>query len=234
MGRKIDPEDFIGQKFGHLTVDKYVGVINRRSRYECTCDCGRKIIVSRNDLQTGNSKTCGDCTHIEREEDYYRYYCHNGESFIFSPEDYEFISAHRWHNNSQGYAVCTMPDRKSLRLARALMGISDDEHCVDHINGNPRDNRRENLRVVTYAENNRNSSLRGHNKSGYKGVFLAKTKKKYEAAINLGNGRSEYLGRFDTKEEAAMAFDAAARERDSDCLCVNFPREGERGCREAV
>jgi hypothetical protein len=68
---------------------------------------------------------------------------------------------------------------------------------IDHINGNPSDNRIENLRECTQAENLRNVGKPKHNTSGIKGVSWSKAANKWEARCG------KYLGLYETKEEAA-------------------------------
>lgn len=80
---------------------------------------------------------------------------------------------------------------------------------LDHINGNPADNRIFNLRLATSAQNNANSSKRRRNRSGYKGVTRYHSK---WAAHIYKNGRSIYLGAFPTREEAHAAYVQKARE----------------------
>ena len=81
---------------------------------------------------------------------------------------------------------------------------------IDHVNGNPSDNRIENLREASYAENNRNRSINRKNTSGFKGVTYDKSRRNWTAKITVGNKTSN-LGRFPTPEEAHSAYCAAAR-----------------------
>lgn len=82
---------------------------------------------------------------------------------------------------------------------------------IDHINGNVTDNRIENLRAATQAQNCMNRRQRYDNKSGVKGVHWDKNKKKWIAGVTL-NGRLHYAGYFDCKSEAANAV-AALRQQ---------------------
>jgi hypothetical protein len=73
---------------------------------------------------------------------------------------------------------------------------------VDHADGNPLNNRIENLRPATRAENQYNRKINKNNTSGVKGVAWHKYKKKWVAKTNV-NGKRHYLGYFDTIEDAA-------------------------------
>lgn len=73
---------------------------------------------------------------------------------------------------------------------------------VDHINHNTLDNRKENLRVVSNADNIRNGVVRTNNKTGVNGVYFRKDRNKYIAKIKV-NYKSIHLGNFNTLEEAA-------------------------------
>lgn len=75
---------------------------------------------------------------------------------------------------------------------------------IDHINGVRDDNRLENLRLVTNAENLRNRSMPRTNKSGVVGVRWIKTDRKWRALIQV-DGRQRHLGYFDTLDAAAAA-----------------------------
>jgi hypothetical protein len=83
---------------------------------------------------------------------------------------------------------------------------------LDHINKNGADNRITNLRPATKAQNswNRTSSGPKQQASRYKGVTLERKSGLWLAKIRV-NGRRLYLGRFACEEDAALAYDAAAR-----------------------
>ena len=79
---------------------------------------------------------------------------------------------------------------------------------VDHRNGMRNDNRWENLRLASHAENQWNTGVRADNASGFKGVSRPRGRAKWQAHINEG-GRRKYLGSFDSPEEAAQVASAA-------------------------
>lgn len=81
---------------------------------------------------------------------------------------------------------------------------------VDHINGIKDDNRFENLRVASNAENCRNKGLIRTNTSGHKGVSYQPHNGKWRAQIKA-NYKSYYLGMFPTVEEAVAAYEDAAK-----------------------
>lgn len=81
---------------------------------------------------------------------------------------------------------------------------------LDHIDGNPLNNRIENLRQATKQQNAMNRRIRSDNSTGFKGIYPAG--KKFKASICV-SGQNIYLGTFDTKEAAHSAYRAAAQER---------------------
>lgn len=97
------------------------------------------------------------------------------------------------------------------RLAVLYMTGAWPTDAVDHINGNPLDNRWANLRCATKAQNEHNTGLRSNNKSGVKGVSWDKSRGRWFASITV-NGKERALGRFDDIEEATKARRAAEAE----------------------
>ncbi len=83
-------------------------------------------------------------------------------------------------------------------------------------------NRRDNLRPANSSQNGSNRGKQRDNKSGYKGVCWSTKDKRWRATIKL-NRKGIYLGNFLTAEEAARAYDAAAREMHGEFACLNFP-----------
>lgn len=75
---------------------------------------------------------------------------------------------------------------------------------IDHIDGNPRNNKIENLREATHQQNLFNTKLRKDNTSGYKGVSFVKNLNKWLAQSTL-NGKNYYLGIFINKDDAINA-----------------------------
>lgn len=113
-------------------------------------------------------------------------------------------------------------------LARKLRRPLRPGEQVDHIDGNPLNNRRANLRLATHAQNKRNS--RGWSTSGFKGVTWDKRRRKWKAQIRH-NGQNRHLGNFNSRIDAARAYDDAARQLFGPYAALNFPRDAEQPAR---
>ena len=107
-------------------------------------------------------------------------------------------------------------------MHNAVMGDPPEGMVWDHVDGDGLDNRRENLRAVTPAENAANCHkwLDGH--SRYKGVTLHKKSGRFTAACS-SKGRQHWLGYFDDGGEAARAYDDAAAHLHGEHARLNFP-----------
>jgi hypothetical protein len=171
---------------------------------------------------------------------------------LYDAEDEEKILAHRWRVRSSRdgrdlYIQTTIPHpdgewyyppsgirqrrQTSLQLHRLIMNTPKGMQ-TDHISGDTLDNRKENLRVATSAENSRNRGKSRTNTSGFKGVTYVKKKKHminerskpWKARIRH-NGKLIHLGMFATPEEAGKAYDDKAKELWNivDPRMLNFP-----------
>lgn len=96
---------------------------------------------------------------------------------------------------------------------------------IDHINGNRRDNRIENLRAATNAENVRNAKKRRGTSSQFKGVVWSPKYRKWIAQIVVPERgpRLVYLGIYANETDAARAYDRAALQHFGEFARPNFP-----------
>ena len=99
-----------------------------------------------------------------------------------------------------------------VKMHRELLGITDPDIKVDHIDNDPLNNQRYNLRPATNSQNcmNRQGRANSNSKSGVLGVSFDKRHRKWFAQIQIGNKRKT-LGRFKTIEEARAVREAAAK-----------------------
>lgn len=136
---------------------------------------------------------------------------------IVDDEDYEKLSEHKWHaavrptsdGRRTAYAmrrVTSNGERKLVFMHHEILGACG---VVDHINGNPCDNTRSNLRLATHSQNNANSTPRANCSSQYKGVCLHRHSGRYVAYINH-NKKRIHLGCYGNEVDAARAYNEAA------------------------
>jgi hypothetical protein len=153
-----------------------------------------------------------------------------GAVAIINDEDYEIVSKYKWCVTKHGNSFCAQTNvridgkRKTLRMHQLIMEAKGGQF-VDHINGNGLDNRRENLRFCTNAQNQMNQRTT-KNISGYKGVFWYPRYNKWISKICY-NKKEYFLGYFTDKIEAAKAYDAKAEELFGEFACLNFKDMGK-------
>jgi hypothetical protein len=156
-----------------------------------------------------------------------------GAVALIDDEDYDLISKHRWHayiSGTKGIAACTTNGISKIYMHRMIC-CPPPGLVVDHINGLSLDNRRSNLRVCTVTENLLNRSKDGRCLSSpYKGVRRLtrgpkdQPKVVWKALIGF-NKKKIHLGIFKTEEEAARAYDTAAKQYFGPFARLNFPNE---------
>lgn len=129
----------------------------------------------------------------------------------FDADMWELVQSIGW-SVSKGhktylYVKCTGPQFKNKILARVLTDCPDHLQ-VDHINGDPLDNRMENLRLVTPQQNQMNKA-KFAGKAGDLPKGVLKVGKRYRAYIRIDYA-TRHIGVFDTSEEAYSAYKVEA------------------------
>ena len=109
------------------------------------------------------------------------------------------------YKESEGYIVISVFGKsyKAHRLAWLYVYGELPNEYIDHINGNKSDNKIENLRICTNAENQWNSKISSKNVSGVKGVHWCNTKKRWKAKLSI-NGKIKHIGYFTDLESAKI------------------------------
>lgn len=203
MGKFVD---LTGQCFGHWKVLERANKKGKQAYWVCMCDCGVVKVVGASSLRNGTSKSCGckdgklNPYYIKDEVVYVK--LSNCEDFMLCDiDDWYRLRLFKWHKDSLGYAACS---KLKKRCHCCVIDSNSNNQVIDHINRNRLDNRKSNLRVVSYKENVRNSNKKSTNKSGIVGVWYDKQRMKWCAGISA-NGVSISLGRYDTIADAYTA-----------------------------
>lgn len=132
-----------------------------------------------------------------------------GAFFLIDIQDYPLVSRYRWTRRKEGYFVASCGKRNSHIMLHRLIMNPPSGVLVDHIDGDPANCRRSNMRLCDSAGNARNVRTQRNNKCGLKGVYWADDRKKWRAEITV-NRRHIHIGSFETGEEAARAYDKYA------------------------
>lgn len=130
-----------------------------------------------------------------------------GKVTIVDDEDYEILNQYKWYanfNSGNYYAMNNKLGSMHRFIAKTPKGL-----VTDHINHNTLDNRRDNLRVCTLQENNKNRNKRNNTSSKYMGVTWFKVVNKWKSQIKVDKNVI-YLGSFSDEKEAAIAYNKAA------------------------
>ena len=150
-------------------------------------------------------------------------------TILYDESDYDLISQYRWRIDADGYAIADTKkvkgEKKTIKMHRLILGLTDPKIKVDHIYFNKLDNRRDKIRAWTHAKNCANRKANGRSK--YIGVTVRDKKTKHLHGVNINaeiriNGKRTHLGYFKTEEEAAMAYDEAAKIHHGEFANLNF------------
>lgn len=140
----------------------------------------------------------------------------NGQVALIDEESREVLLGHTWVVNERGYAAARSGSR-GITMHRIVMAAGPGQ-IVDHKNGNILDNRRENLRFCTHAENMKNRKMHKNNRTGIKGVYKdlrSGCTRPFRAQIRV-DGRKIHLGAFLSADEAGFAYRAASEKYHSE------------------
>ena len=219
--------DLTGFVFGRLTVvrqsDDYIapnGV--HYAQWECKCACGNdNVIITANHLKSGKIQSCGclskeaKAERLKKQNKYdlsgeygIGWTSNTNQEFYFDIEDYDKIKNYCWRectgNSGQYHFVGTSIKINDKRSTLPMHKLIIQEDCTDHIDRNPFNNKKENLRPATMQQNTINRSIMTTNKSGFIGVRWNNEINKWTAHI-CTNYISKNIGSFDSLRDAIIA-----------------------------
>ncbi len=144
-----------------------------------------------------------------------------GKFAIVDNKDYKYLIKKNWSSDHYGYAVSSFFNKENkkwicTKMHRLITNCPKGLQ-VDHINHNPLDNRRSNLRIVTKEQNQMNQKIPKTNTSGYKGVSWSKQKRKWIVKI-----KRTQIGSFEDKLSAAFFYDKNVRKIFGEYAWTNF------------
>lgn len=151
-----------------------------------------------------------------------------GRAFTMVDDDvFDALSMYRWaRSGTKGRYVARRVARKTVYLHRIIMDAPPGIE-VDHINRNPLDNRRENLRLCTHQQNGANIPSK-RVKAPFRGLLLCKgTNGGWYVHLKC-SGKRIYVGLFADPIEAARAYDREAVRLFGEFATLNFPDEHGR------
>lgn len=140
-------------------------------------------------------------------------------------EDYELVSKHNWtaKRNKQylyAYTVDIIDGKiNCYYMHRIIMSLYDRKMFVDHRNHDTLDNTKSNLRICTSGQNKMNGTSAKNSTSKYLGV--CNQGGRWRAKIKI-NYKCISLGMYDLEDDAAKAYDIAAKKYHGEFASLNF------------
>ena len=137
----------------------------------------------------------------------------NGQFALVDTSDVDHLACFcwtaAWSDNTQSFYFHRQVGKSTLKMHRVITNASRG-NLVDHINGNTADNRRANLRIVTYSQNAQNRRIATTIESGAVGVYWRGDRSRWRAGVQ-GRGRQIWLGHYVNKSDAVAAAKFARR-----------------------
>lgn len=165
----------------------------------------RGKITRRNRLSPNEFITNGEVTEIILCDTY-------GDEVtraVIDSTNKHLASQYKWYLSNSGYAISRVSENEQVFLHRLILNPKEGLF-VDHIDGNPLNNKLENLRECTHQQNIMNQKLRKDNTSGHKGVGWCNRKKRWRSRIHV-DGKDVHLGYYQDKESAISSRLSAER-----------------------
>jgi len=150
-----------------------------------------------------------------------------GGHTIIDADLFDELSKFPWRRADNNYVACWIRDEsgnwKYVYLSQMVHKASSG--CIgDHINRNPLDNRRCNLRDATSSQNKANTAKsKGEYHSEFKGVTWHKGQGKWMVTIGV-NGKHIHLGYFRSEIQAMSEYNKAAKAAFGEFACLNVLR----------
>lgn len=156
----------------------------------------------------------------------------HGKVALVDDEDYEWLCVWNWqahyHKPSDSWKARRFTRKQfphTVLMHRVILDAQSGQ-LVDHIDHDGLNNTRGNLRIADYKQNGQNRyKQRTDTTSQYKGV--SRFYERWQAAIMV-NKKSIFLGHFESEEEAALAYDNAAREHFGEFALTNTELNRDR------
>lgn len=208
-----------GRKIGRLEVLRQGEAVEhgKSAKWICRCECGKIVVKNSYYLTHSKSPSCGcwakeisatNCKKLIKRNKYeivdntvIMYTNNTQTAFYIDLEDLDKVTKYTWMENHKGYIVRTA---NYLALHRYLMGDVNSSLVIDHKDRNKKNNKKNNLRIVTQQENTANRSVNKNNEFGVAGVHKNRSKSN-PYGVTIGAKGRLFSGYYPTLEEAIIA-----------------------------